>query len=127
MDLLLDLVLRLAGKAGRDRRRAQRDGIRMDWMKLRVAAKAPLAERVTSFELRAPDGAAWTDPNVVLSIIGIVVSMGMAYQMLQDVKARMLVLEQQAASKETVAAVTARLDRIEKKLDTLLMERPHGE
>ena len=35
--------------------------------------------------------------------------MGMAYQMLQDVKARMLVLEQQAASKETVAAVTARL------------------
>ena len=53
------------------------------------------------------DGAAWTDPNVVLSIIGIVVSMGMAYQMLQDVKARMLVLEQQAASKETAAAVTA--------------------
>ena len=49
------------------------------------------------------------------------------YSWLQDVKARMLVLEQQAASKETVAAVTARLDRIEKKLDTLLMERPHGE
>jgi hypothetical protein len=74
------------------------------------------------------DGAPWTDPNVVLSIIGIVVSAGMAYQMLQDVKARMLVLEQQAASKETVAAVTARLDRIEKKLDTLLMERAtHGE
>ena len=29
----------------------------MDWMKLRVAAKAPVAEGVTSFELRAVDGA----------------------------------------------------------------------
>lgn len=71
------------------------------------------------------EGATWSDPNVVLSVVGIIVSASMAYQMLQDVKARVVLLERNAASRETVGQLTARLDRIESKLDQLLMERKH--
>lgn len=61
---------------------------------------------------------AWTQPPVVMSIIGMLVSVGVAMQMVNEDRRRIALLEVEAVRKETFVEVLKRIDR---SLD-LLME-----
>jgi hypothetical protein len=67
------------------------------------------------------EGASWSEPQVVLSIVGIVFAAGIAYQLISDTRHRLTSIERTFVSKDTVEQMTARLDRIEAKLDQLVL------
>jgi hypothetical protein len=66
------------------------------------------------------EGASWSEPQVVLSIVGIVFAAGIAYQLIAYTRHRLNAIEQVYVSKDTVHEMTRRLDRIEQKLDKLM-------
>ena len=69
-------------------------------------------------------GEKWTEPSTVFSLGGLLVSVGVAYNLLQDSRKRIDKLEEHSATKESVndmkSQMTDRFDRIEDKLDRML-------
>lgn len=66
------------------------------------------------------EGASWSEPQVVLSVVGIVFAAGIAYQLISDTRHRLSAIESLYVSKDTVSEMTRRLDRIEQKLDKMI-------
>lgn len=52
----------------------------------------------------------WTAPPVLLSLLGIVLSVGMAWQMLQEYRRRLAMLEQTAVRREIFDETMKRID-----------------
>ena len=66
------------------------------------------------------EGASWSEPQVVLSVVGMIFAAGIAYQLISDTRSRMNMMETDYVSRDTVTELTRRLDRIEHKLDQLM-------
>jgi len=75
-----------------------------------VCLASPMAVSAQGFQ-------EWTKPPVLMSMVGLIVSVGMAWQMVQEDRRRIALLETDSVKKENLAEVLKRVDEVFKRID----------
>lgn len=75
-----------------------------------VCLASPMAVSAQGFQ-------EWTKPPVLMSMVGLIVSVGMAWQMVQEDRRRIALLETDSVKKENLVEVLKRVDEVFKRID----------